>query len=68
MTLKIAKGRDPLRAEKKRAITHPNQTNGIGCRPSPEKKTKKSTIYTLALWRLHASSALTVEGKGRYLK
>jgi hypothetical protein len=37
MTLKIAKADVPRRAEKK-AITHPNRTNGLGCRPSPEKK------------------------------
>jgi hypothetical protein len=36
MTLKIAKGTHPRRAEKKR---RPNRTNGLGCRPSPEKST-----------------------------
>jgi hypothetical protein len=41
MTLKIAKARVPRRAEKKRAITRPNRTNGLGARPSREKKHKK---------------------------
>jgi hypothetical protein len=37
--------RDELK--KKQAITHPNRTNGLGARPSPEKKNAHNRPFSI---------------------
>jgi hypothetical protein len=45
--LKNSKSGCPATSWKKRAITRPNRSNGLGCRPSPEEKKQQKTMYTL---------------------
>jgi hypothetical protein len=40
--LENSKSPRPATRRKKQAITRPNRANGLGARPSPKKKTKKT--------------------------